>query len=110
MPLCEKPPASFTVSCRAFSTVPWRQQSLDHRPFIRCAGTVGTVGRGGAVGTVGSGRAAGLGFPFPGPDVSSSAVSTQGLFPAGIRLVPHTVLTFLFLEQLRKHFGIKTST
>lgn len=39
-----------------------------------------------------------------------SAVSTQGLFPAGIRLVPHTVLTFMFLEQLRKHFGIKVAT
>lgn len=34
---------------------------------------------------------------------------TQGLFPAGIRLVPHTVLTFVFLEQLRKHFGTKVS-
>lgn len=31
----------------------------------------------------------------------------QGLVPAGIRLVPHTVLTFIFLEQLRKHFGIR---
>ncbi|EPY89654.1 mitochondrial dicarboxylate carrier-like protein, partial [Camelus ferus] len=31
----------------------------------------------------------------------------KGLVPAGIRLVPHTVLTFVFLEQLRKHFGIK---
>lgn len=31
----------------------------------------------------------------------------QGLVPAGIRLMPHTVLTFVFLEQLRKHFGIK---
>lgn len=30
----------------------------------------------------------------------------KGLIPAGIRLVPHTVLTFLFLEQLRTHFGI----
>ncbi|EFB24237.1 hypothetical protein PANDA_000707, partial [Ailuropoda melanoleuca] len=30
-----------------------------------------------------------------------------GLVPAGIRLMPHTVLTFVFLEQLRKHFGIK---
>lgn len=53
------PPASFTVSCRVFSTVPWRQQSLDPRPFSRCAGTVGMLGRG---------RAAGLGLP--GPDVS----------------------------------------
>ncbi|XP_069887745.1 mitochondrial dicarboxylate carrier isoform X1 [Dipodomys merriami] len=34
----------------------------------------------------------------------------KGLFPAGIRLVPHTVLTFVFLEQLRKHFGIKVLT
>uniref|UniRef100_A0A8D0KP98 Mitochondrial dicarboxylate carrier n=1 Tax=Salvator merianae TaxID=96440 RepID=A0A8D0KP98_SALMN len=31
----------------------------------------------------------------------------KGLVPAGIRLVPHTVLTFIFLEQLRKYFGIK---
>ncbi|XP_053157244.1 mitochondrial dicarboxylate carrier isoform X2 [Hemicordylus capensis] len=31
----------------------------------------------------------------------------KGLVPAGIRLVPHTVLTFVFLEQLRKYFGIK---
>uniref|UniRef100_A0A5F4WDP3 Mitochondrial dicarboxylate carrier n=1 Tax=Callithrix jacchus TaxID=9483 RepID=A0A5F4WDP3_CALJA len=31
----------------------------------------------------------------------------KGLVPAGIRLVPHTVLTFVFLEQLRKNFGIK---
>ncbi|KPP80019.1 mitochondrial dicarboxylate carrier-like [Scleropages formosus] len=30
----------------------------------------------------------------------------KGLVPAGIRLIPHTVLTFIFLEQLRKHFGI----
>ncbi|KAL4659215.1 mitochondrial dicarboxylate carrier-like isoform X1 [Arapaima gigas] len=30
----------------------------------------------------------------------------KGLVPAGIRLVPHTVLTFIFLEQLRKYFGI----
>ncbi|KAJ8362956.1 hypothetical protein SKAU_G00117870 [Synaphobranchus kaupii] len=30
----------------------------------------------------------------------------KGLVPAGIRLIPHTVLTFLFLEQLRKNFGI----
>lgn len=31
----------------------------------------------------------------------------QGLVPAGIRLIPHTVLTFIFLEQLKKHFGIR---
>ncbi|XP_060027769.1 mitochondrial dicarboxylate carrier isoform X2 [Erinaceus europaeus] len=31
----------------------------------------------------------------------------QGLVPAGIRLMPHTMLTFVFLEQLRKHFGIR---
>ncbi|KAJ8283511.1 hypothetical protein COCON_G00023610 [Conger conger] len=30
----------------------------------------------------------------------------KGLVPAGIRLIPHTVLTFVFLEQLRKNFGI----
>uniref|UniRef100_A0A8C5HQE9 Mitochondrial dicarboxylate carrier n=1 Tax=Gouania willdenowi TaxID=441366 RepID=A0A8C5HQE9_GOUWI len=30
----------------------------------------------------------------------------KGLVPAGIRLIPHTVLTFIFLEQLRQHFGI----
>ncbi|MFT7802570.1 mitochondrial dicarboxylate carrier-like [Arapaima gigas] len=30
----------------------------------------------------------------------------KGLVPAGIRLVPHTVLTFVFLEQLRKYFGL----
>ncbi|MEQ2173189.1 hypothetical protein GOODEAATRI_029419, partial [Goodea atripinnis] len=31
----------------------------------------------------------------------------QGLVPAGIRLIPHTVLTFVFLEQLKKYFGIR---
>ena len=35
------------------------------------------------------------------------AVPFQGFVPAAIRLVPHTVLTFVFLEQLRKYFGIK---
>ncbi|XP_024115622.1 mitochondrial dicarboxylate carrier isoform X1 [Oryzias melastigma] len=30
----------------------------------------------------------------------------KGLVPAGIRLIPHTVLTFVFLEQLKKYFGI----
>ncbi|KAJ8251385.1 hypothetical protein GJAV_G00220770 [Gymnothorax javanicus] len=30
----------------------------------------------------------------------------KGLVPAGIRLIPQTVLTFIFLEQLRKYFGI----
>lgn len=29
----------------------------------------------------------------------------KGLVPAAIRLIPHTVLTFIFLEQLRRHFG-----
>lgn len=29
----------------------------------------------------------------------------KGLVPAGIRLAPHTVLTFVFLEQLRLNFG-----
>lgn len=31
----------------------------------------------------------------------------KGFVPAAIRLVPHTVLTFVFLEQLRKYFGIR---
>ncbi|XP_066531325.1 mitochondrial dicarboxylate carrier [Hoplias malabaricus] len=31
----------------------------------------------------------------------------KGLVPAGIRLIPHTVLTFIFLEQLRLYFGIR---
>ncbi|XP_034044954.1 mitochondrial dicarboxylate carrier [Thalassophryne amazonica] len=30
----------------------------------------------------------------------------KGLVPAGIRLIPHTVFTFIFLEKLRKYFGI----
>ncbi|KAM3864435.1 mitochondrial dicarboxylate carrier [Diretmus argenteus] len=29
----------------------------------------------------------------------------KGLVPAAVRLIPHTVLTFVFLEQLRQHFG-----
>ncbi|XP_071778987.1 mitochondrial dicarboxylate carrier [Centroberyx gerrardi] len=29
----------------------------------------------------------------------------KGLVPAAIRLIPHTVFTFIFLEQLRQHFG-----
>ncbi|XP_033500204.1 mitochondrial dicarboxylate carrier [Epinephelus lanceolatus] len=29
----------------------------------------------------------------------------KGLVPAAIRLIPHTVFTFMFLEQLRQHFG-----
>ncbi|XP_041812371.1 mitochondrial dicarboxylate carrier [Chelmon rostratus] len=29
----------------------------------------------------------------------------KGLVPAAIRLVPHTVFTFMFLEQLRRRFG-----
>ncbi|XP_073705275.1 mitochondrial dicarboxylate carrier [Garra rufa] len=34
----------------------------------------------------------------------------KGLVPAGIRLIPHTVLTFIFLEQLRLYFGIRVVT
>uniref|UniRef100_UPI00398F3721 mitochondrial dicarboxylate carrier-like isoform X1 n=2 Tax=Pristiophorus japonicus TaxID=55135 RepID=UPI00398F3721 len=34
----------------------------------------------------------------------------KGCVPAGIRLVPQTVLTFMFLEQLRTHFGIAVLT
>ncbi|XP_069558842.1 mitochondrial dicarboxylate carrier [Brachyistius frenatus] len=30
----------------------------------------------------------------------------KGLVPAAIRLIPHTVLTFTLLEQLRQHFGV----
>lgn len=37
-------------------------------------------------------------------------VPFQGFVPAAIRLIPHTVLTFVFLEQLRKYFGIKVIT
>ena len=29
----------------------------------------------------------------------------KGYVPAFVRLGPHTVLTFLFLEQLKKNFG-----
>ncbi|NWQ82187.1 DIC protein, partial [Columbina picui] len=34
----------------------------------------------------------------------------KGFVPAAVRLVPQTVLTFIFLEQLRKHFGMKVMT
>ncbi|NWU15972.1 DIC protein, partial [Cephalopterus ornatus] len=34
----------------------------------------------------------------------------KGFVPAAVRLIPQTVLTFLFLEQLRKYFGIKVTT
>lgn len=44
------------------------------------------------------------------PTVPVLAVSFQGFVPAAIRLVPQTVLTFIFLEQLRKYFGIKVTT
>lgn len=37
-------------------------------------------------------------------------VPFQGFIPAAVRLIPHTILTFVFLEQLRKYFGIKVST
>lgn len=30
----------------------------------------------------------------------------RGYLPAFVRLAPHTMLTFVFLEELRKHFGI----
>lgn len=60
---------------------------------------------------MGLSRGGATGPGLPGPDVPTSGVLlTQGLFPAGIRLIPHTVLTFLFLEQLRKHFGIRVPT
>ncbi|XP_056362231.1 mitochondrial dicarboxylate carrier [Oenanthe melanoleuca] len=34
----------------------------------------------------------------------------KGFVPAAVRLVPQTILTFIFLEQLRKNFGIKVTT
>uniref|UniRef100_A0A3P8ZTY8 Mitochondrial dicarboxylate carrier n=1 Tax=Esox lucius TaxID=8010 RepID=A0A3P8ZTY8_ESOLU len=34
----------------------------------------------------------------------------KGLVPAGIRLIPQTVLTFIFLEQLRTYCGIRVIT
>ncbi|XP_010015719.1 PREDICTED: mitochondrial dicarboxylate carrier-like [Nestor notabilis] len=34
----------------------------------------------------------------------------KGFIPAAVRLIPHTILTFVFLEQLRKYFGIKVNT
>ncbi|XP_028455690.1 mitochondrial dicarboxylate carrier isoform X1 [Perca flavescens] len=34
----------------------------------------------------------------------------KGLVPAAIRLIPHTVFTFIFLEQLRQHFGVVVVT
>ncbi|NWT81283.1 DIC protein, partial [Lanius ludovicianus] len=34
----------------------------------------------------------------------------KGFVPAAVRLIPQTILTFLFLEQLRKYFGIKVTT
>ena len=30
----------------------------------------------------------------------------KGYIPAFVRLAPHTILTFVFLEQLRMNFGI----
>lgn len=30
----------------------------------------------------------------------------KGYVPAFVRLAPHTILTFVFLEQLRSNFGI----
>lgn len=29
----------------------------------------------------------------------------KGFVPAFVRLAPHTILTFIFFEQLRKNFG-----
>uniref|UniRef100_A0A8C0HQS8 Mitochondrial dicarboxylate carrier n=1 Tax=Buteo japonicus TaxID=224669 RepID=A0A8C0HQS8_9AVES len=56
---------------------------------------------------------------LPGRGVTHCAMETaklgplafyKGFVPAAIRLIPHTVLTFVFLEQLRKYFGIKVIT
>uniref|UniRef100_A0AAR2ILI9 Mitochondrial dicarboxylate carrier n=1 Tax=Pygocentrus nattereri TaxID=42514 RepID=A0AAR2ILI9_PYGNA len=41
---------------------------------------------------------------------SKGEYGVRGLVPAGIRLIPHTVLTFIFLEQLRLYFGIRVIT
>lgn len=38
--------------------------------------------------------------------LTNCPMALQGLVPAGIRLIPHTVLTFIFLEQLKNNFGI----
>lgn len=85
--------ASPCVFCRVFSTAPWRLRSSARWPFTR-------LGRG----WTGRSGAGGPSRPFALP---LSPFSLQGLLPAAIRLMPHTVLTFVFLEQLRKHFGIK---
>ncbi|XP_068920166.1 mitochondrial dicarboxylate carrier-like isoform X2 [Petaurus breviceps papuanus] len=34
----------------------------------------------------------------------------DGTFPAAIRLIPHTILTFVFLEQLRLNYGISVKS
>ncbi|XP_068920171.1 mitochondrial dicarboxylate carrier-like isoform X6 [Petaurus breviceps papuanus] len=34
----------------------------------------------------------------------------KGTFPAAIRLIPHTILTFVFLEQLRLNYGISVKS
>lgn len=36
---------------------------------------------------------------------NNDMICVQGLVPAAIRLIPHTVLTFIFLEQLKQRFG-----
>ena len=33
------------------------------------------------------------------------SLSFQGFLPAFVRLGPHTILTFMFLEQIRMNFG-----
>ena len=34
----------------------------------------------------------------------------KGFIPAFVRLGPHTILTFIFLEQLRLNFGINPAS
>ncbi|CAB1350241.1 unnamed protein product [Coregonus sp. 'balchen'] len=42
--------------------------------------------------------------------IALTVLLLTGLVPAGIRLIPHTVLTFIFLEQLRTCCGIRIVT
>lgn len=71
------------------------------------AGATSLLQGSGIVAGVGAGRGGWAGVPSRLFSFSTAPFPTQGLLPAGIRLMPHTVLTFVFLEQLRKHFGIK---
>lgn len=73
----------------------------------RAAGLLQGSGSGGRAGGCGVGGGVGWGGCPSRAVFMLPSFLPQGLVPAGIRLMPHTVLTFVFLEQLRKHFGIK---